>query len=97
MPNVSFPAKLVVTEEIDLDGVPILTADVTVVGDTQDIPLPGGEQGADGPRGRPRATFLKMGQIANQAARPAGLTANDRGKWWHRVDSNGMDVWCGDH
>ena len=97
MPNVSFPAKLVVTEEIDLDGVPILTADFTVVGDTQDIPLPGGEQGADGPRGRPRATFLKMGQIANEASRPTGLTANDRGTWWHRVDSNGMDVWCGDH
>lgn len=97
MPDVSIPAHLTVTEEVDLLGLPILTADFTVSGDASEVPLPGGPQGDPGPRGRPRATFVKVGQIANQAARPTGLTADDRGKWWHRLDSNGMDVWCGDH
>ena len=97
MPDVSIPAHLTVTEEVDLLGLPILTADFSVSGDAAEVPLPGGQPGDTGPRGRPRATFIKVGQIANQAARPTGLTADDRGKWWHRIDSNGMDVWCGDH
>lgn len=97
MPDVSIPAHLTVTEEVDLLGLPILTADFSVTGDAAEVPLPGGQPGDPGPRGRPRATFIKVGQIANEAARPTGLTANDRGKWWHRIDSNGMDVWCGDH
>ncbi|WP_433597929.1 hypothetical protein ACQPXH_19250 [Nocardia sp. CA-135953] len=36
-----------------------------------------------------------MGTIANVGARPTGLTADDRGKWWHRLDSDGMDCWTG--
>ncbi|WP_141808250.1 hypothetical protein [Nocardia bhagyanarayanae] len=36
-----------------------------------------------------------MGTIADAATRPLGLGAEDRGKWWHRLDDNGMDVWTG--
>lgn len=45
--------------------------------------------------GDPRTTFQKMGEIANAGARPAGLGTSDRGKWWHRLDTDGMDFWTG--
>lgn len=95
MADTSFPAHLSVDRQLDIDGVPILTATVSVSDDVAALPLPAGPAGPQGPRGRPRSTFRKMGEIANAAARPAGLAAEDRGKWWHRLDDNGMDVWTG--
>ncbi|MRH86178.1 hypothetical protein GFY24_01640 [Nocardia sp. SYP-A9097] len=95
MADTSFPAHLSVDRQLDIDGVPILTASVSVSDDVAALPLPAGPAGAQGQRGRPRSTFRKMGEIPNQAARPTGLNAEDRGKWWHRLDDNGMDVWTG--
>jgi hypothetical protein len=93
--DTSFPAHITVDRVVDLDGVPILTATVTLEEDAAELPLPAGPEGPPGPQGRPQTTFLKVGEIANEAARPAGLTADDRGKWWHRLDDDGMDVWDG--
>ncbi|MFF2553443.1 hypothetical protein ACFVUS_20765 [Nocardia sp. NPDC058058] len=95
MADTSFPAHLSVNRQLDVDGVPILIANVSVSDDIAFLPLPAGPAGAQGQRGRPRSTFRKMGEIPNAAARPAGLVAEDRGKWWHRLDDNGMDVWTG--
>lgn len=95
MVDISFPARLVVTEEVDDTGLPILTAVVTPADPIADDPLPAGHPGPEGPRGVPGTTFCKMGAIADEAARPTGLTAADRGKWWHRLDDDGMDVWDG--
>ena len=95
MADVSFAAHITVDEETDIDGLPILTATVTPDDESVELPLPAGPAGPAGPTGSPRTTFLKMGEIANAGARPAGLTAEDRGKWWHRIDSNGMDFWTG--
>ncbi len=95
MADISFPAHLTVERELDIDGLPILTAQVAVSDDVAALPLPKGPTGEPGKRGRPRTTFRKMGEIANAAARPTGLAAEDRGKWWHRLDDNGMDVWTG--
>uniref|UniRef100_UPI003F499E40 hypothetical protein n=1 Tax=Nocardia suismassiliense TaxID=2077092 RepID=UPI003F499E40 len=90
-----FPAHITVDRTVDLDGVAVLTAAVTVAPETAVLDLPKGPKGPDGPPGRPRTTFQKMGAIANIAARPTGLGAEDCGKWWHRLDDNGMDVWDG--
>lgn len=95
MADISFPAHIVVTEEIDDNGLPILTAMVTPTDPVADDPLPAGNPGPAGVRGVPGPTFVKMGEIADEAARPTGLTATDRGRWWHRLDDNGMDVWDG--
>lgn len=95
MTDINFPAHLVVTEEVDDNGLPILTAVVAPADPIADDPLPLGRPGPEGPRGVPGTTFWKMGEIADEAARPVGLTAADRGKWWHRLDDNGMDVWDG--
>ncbi|MEU2256166.1 hypothetical protein ABZ540_23640 [Nocardia xishanensis] len=95
MADISFPARITVRRETDVDGLPILTAQTSLTDDVAALPLPLGPQGEPGPRGRPRSTFRKMGEIADAAARPAGLGAEDRGKWWHRLDDNGMDVWTG--
>ncbi|MFB7720742.1 hypothetical protein [Nocardia sp. NPDC056100] len=95
MADTSFPAHLSVDRQLDVDGVPILTANVSVSDDIAYLPLPAGPAGPPGPRGRSRSTFRKMGEIANAAGRPIGLTTEDRGKWWHRLDDNGMDVWTG--
>lgn len=95
MADITFPAHITVRRETDVDGLPILAAQTTVSEDTARLPLPPGPDGEPGPKGRPRTTFRKMGQIANVAARPGGLGAEDRGKWWHRLDDNGMDVWTG--
>lgn len=95
MSDISFPARLVATEEPDIDGLPSLTAEVTVDPEVAALELPAGPTGPTGPRGTPRTTFAKVGTIANAAARPVGLTVEDRGRWWHRLDDNGMDVWTG--
>ncbi|WP_306358856.1 MULTISPECIES: hypothetical protein [unclassified Nocardia] len=79
----------------DLDGTPMLEAAVTVSPTVAPLPLPSGPSGPTGPKGKPRSTFQKMGEIADAAARPGGLGPDDRGKWWHRLDTNGMDVWTG--
>ncbi|MBF6326762.1 hypothetical protein [Nocardia cyriacigeorgica] len=95
MPDVSFPARLVVTREVDDDGLPILTATVIPAESAAAMPLPAGPAGPPGPRGATQSTFRKSGEIANAAARPTGLGPEDRGRWWHRLDTNGMDVWTG--
>lgn len=95
MSDVSFPARLAVTSEDDLDGLPILTATVTPSAEATTLSLPEGPAGPAGPRGTARTTFQKMGEIATAAARPTGLGPADRGKWWHRLDTNGMDYWDG--
>ncbi len=95
MADISFPAHITVVRQADVDGLPILTAEAQVVPEVAALPLPAGPAGPRGRRGRPRTTFYKMGAIANAAARPTGLGAEDRGKWWHRLDTDGMDLWTG--
>lgn len=95
MADVSFAAHMTVDEETDIDGLPILTA--TVVPDEESAPLmlPAGPTGPAGATGTPRSTFIKQGEIADASERPTDLTAADRGKWWHRLDTDGMDFWTG--
>ncbi|NKX87498.1 hypothetical protein [Nocardia coubleae] len=93
MADISFPAHITAERSPDIDGLPILEAQVQVPDDVYGLPLPAGPAGPEGPRGKPRSTFRKMGTIADAAARPTGLGPEDRGKWWHRLDDNGMDVW----
>lgn len=95
MTDVTFAARLIVTREADDDGLPVLTATLIPAEVAAAQPLPAGPQGEQGPRGLMMPTFRKVGEIADAAARPAGLTADDRGKWWHRLDDDGMDVWTG--
>lgn len=96
MGDISFPARLRARRQLDIDGLPLLNAEVELAPEVADLPLPGGPAGVAGDRGRPRTAFRKMGVLANSAARPAGLGPEDRGNWWHRLDDNGMDVWVGD-
>ncbi|WP_280248369.1 hypothetical protein, partial [Nocardia abscessus] len=70
MPDVSFPARLVVTREVDDDGLPILTATVIPAESAAALPLPAGPAGAPGPRGATPSTLRKSGGIAKSAARP---------------------------
>ncbi|MFF0631526.1 hypothetical protein ACFYTS_03415 [Nocardia sp. NPDC004151] len=95
MADSTFPAQLTVDRGLDINGLPILTANIAVADDVADLPLPAGPAGPRGRRGRPRTTFRKMGAIPDAAARPTGLGADDRGCWWHRMDDDGMDVWDG--
>ena len=95
MADVSFSAHITVDEETDIDGLPILSATVTPDDESAELALPAGPAGPAGLTGSPRTTFLKMGDIADAAARPIDLTAADRGKWWHRLDTDGMDFWTG--
>ncbi len=95
MADFSFPAHLAVDETVDGDGLPILSATLTPAPEATDLPLPAGPAGPAGPRGTARAPFRKMGTIANVGARPVGLGAEDRGKWWHRLDNGSMDTWDG--
>ncbi|MFD4459792.1 hypothetical protein [Nocardia sp. NPDC058480] len=95
MADISFPARVAVDRESDVDGLPILTAHVTVSEEVAGLALPSGPRGERGQRGRPHTTFEKMGEIPDVAARPPGLGLLDRGRWWHRLDDNGMDVWTG--
>ncbi|MFD4443421.1 hypothetical protein ACFWPK_26960 [Nocardia sp. NPDC058519] len=93
MADSSFAARLRADRQTDIDGLPLLTARVELAPEVADLPLPGGPAGIAGVRGRPRTSFRKMGVLADSAARPTGLGPQDRGKWWHRLDDNGMDVW----
>lgn len=95
MSDVSFPARITIDSEPDLDGVPMLDAIITPTGEAAAQPLPAGPRGETGPRGAPRSTFRKMGTLANAGARPTGLGPADRGQWWHRLDTGGMDTWTG--
>ena len=95
MSDVSFAARLVVTREVGDDGIPVLTATVIPTPTAAATLLPAGPTGPSGPRGPQMPTFRKMGEIADAAARPTGLGTADRGKWWHRLDTDGMDVWTG--
>ncbi|PSR68604.1 hypothetical protein C8258_08825 [Nocardia sp. MDA0666] len=95
MADISFPARITIARQPDVDGLPILDAKLEVADDVAGLALPPGPAGAAGPKGRPRSTFRKMGEIPTAAARPGGLGADDRGKWWHRLDDDGMDVWDG--
>src|SRR5438128_6316610 len=95
MSDVTFPAHVTITEEADVDGLPVLTASVTLDRTSSALALPDGPDGDQGVPGEPQAPFIKMGTIANSAARPAGLVAADRGKWWHRLDNASMDFWNG--
>jgi len=95
MADLTIPARVTVDSSADSAGFPLLDATVILPPDYVESDMPPGPPGPDGPPGRPRATFVKMGQIANEAARPVGLGPLDRGQWWHRTDDNGMDVWTG--
>lgn len=96
MADISFPAHITVARDTDIDGLPILDAEITVSDDIAALELPPGPPGERGRVGRPGTTFRKMGEIPDAAARPAGLGVEHRGQWWHRLDDNGMDVWTGD-
>ncbi|MGW6725044.1 hypothetical protein ACWF9G_03980 [Nocardia sp. NPDC055029] len=95
MGDISFPARLRAYRQPDIDGLPLLTAEVELAPEVAELPLPGGPAGVAGVSGRPRTSFRKMGVLVDSAARPSGLGPEDRGKWWHRLDDNGMDVWTG--
>ncbi|OBA62182.1 hypothetical protein A5780_19170 [Nocardia sp. 852002-20019_SCH5090214] len=95
MTDTSFPAHISVDRDVDINGLPVLTATVTPDADSAALPLPDGPDGPIGDRGSAQAPFIKVGTIANAGARPTGLGADDRGKWWHRLDDNGMDFWTG--
>lgn len=95
MAEFTFSARIVITREVDVLGVPILTATVTPAESAAAQPLPPGPTGPAGPRGGPRTTFAKQGAIADASARPSGLGPADRGRWWHRLDTDGMDFWTG--
>lgn len=96
MTDVTFPAHVTLTEETDLDGLPVITADIEVSLSVSALELPDGPDGDQGIPGEPQSPFIKVGAIANSAARPAGLAAADRGKWWHRLDDDSMDFWDGE-
>jgi hypothetical protein len=95
MADVSFPARVTITEEADLDGLPVLAAAFALSATSAALELPEGPEGDPGPPGEPQPPFIKVGEIANSGARPGGLTAADRGKWWHRLDNDSMDFWNG--
>ena len=96
-PDIVLPGHAEIDTWLPDSGLPMTDLWLELHGDFRDIPMPPGPKGPDGAPGRPRATFVKMGAIANEAARPAVLGPGARGWWWHRLDTNGMDVWCGDH
>lgn len=95
MTDVTFPAHVTLTEETDLDGLPVLTASVALGITASALALPDGPDGDQGPPGEPQPPFIKVGTLANSGARPGGLTATDRGRWWHRLDNGSMDFWDG--
>ncbi|NCL74269.1 hypothetical protein [Rhodococcus sp. YH1] len=95
MSDVIFPAKVTITREVDVYGLPVTRAYVEVDDETKTIPLPAGKPGEPGPRGRPRAPWVKAGEVATEAGLPTGLGADDRGKWWHVLATNDMWTWTG--
>lgn len=95
MNEVVFPARVTITREMDPHGLPITRAYLDVDDESSELPLPAGRQGDPGPRGRPRAPWIKSGEVANAGALPSGLGPDDRGKWWHALDTNSMWTWTG--
>lgn len=92
--SVTFPAKVTFTQDVSAIGLPTVQATFEVDDEVKALPLPSGPDGDEGPRGIPLATWIRQDPpIANAAARPTGLGASDIGKWWHRLDDNGMDTW----
>lgn len=67
MADFSFPAHITAERVPDLDGLPILSANVTVADDIGSLPLPSGPAGPAGKQGRPRSTFRKAGTIPDAA------------------------------
>ncbi|NCL75696.1 hypothetical protein [Rhodococcus sp. YH1] len=95
MSDLVIPAKVTITREVDLFGLPITRAHLDVDDDTKGLPLPAGRQGDPGPRGLPRAPWIKAGEVATAAALPTGLGPDDRGKWWHDLATDDMWTWNG--
>lgn len=95
MSDVTFPARIVITREVDVHGLPITRAYMEVDDPVAELPLPAGREGDAGPRGRPRATWVKAGEVATAADLPTGLGPDDRGKWWHDLATDDMWTWNG--
>ncbi|MFR9750515.1 hypothetical protein ACL02S_05715 [Nocardia sp. 004] len=95
MADITFPAHITLRRTPDATGLPVLTGEVAVTDEVAQLPLPPGPAGPRGRAGQPRTTFRKMGEIPNATGRPTDLGPDDRGKWWHRLDNDGMDVWTG--
>lgn len=95
MTDVVFPAKITITSDTDTDGFEQTEAVIEVADQHSTLELPEGPQGVQGPRGVPRAPWIKAGEIASAAALPTGLTAEDRGKWWHDTSTDDMWTWTG--
>lgn len=95
MSDVIFPARVTITRELDVHGLPITRAALDVDDETKALPLPLGRPGDPGPRGRPMAPWIKAGEVATAAALPTGLGPDDRGKWWHDLATGDMWTWNG--
>lgn len=94
-PDISVPGYATIDTWVPDSGLPMSEMWVEIGDEDGAIPMPPGPAGRQGEPGQPRATFVKMGTLANEAARPAILGPGARGCWWHRLDTNGMDVWTG--
>lgn len=95
MSDVTFPARITITREVDPYGLPITHATMEVEDSVAETPLPAGREGNPGPRGRPMAPWVKAGEVATAAELPTGLGPDDRGKWWHDLATDDMWTWNG--
>lgn len=94
MPDIMFPAKVVITREVDIYGLPITTAQLELDEAAAALPLPSGREGDQGQRGRPRATWVKRGTVTNASALTVLDPADrDFGHWWHNLATGGMETW----
>jgi len=80
---------------VDVDGFEQTEATIEVADQHAQLELPEGPEGDKGPRGVPRATWIKMGTVTNPSQLPANLTADDAGKWWHDTTTDDMWTWNG--
>lgn len=95
MADVVFPAKVKITVDTDVDGFEQTEATIEVADQHAQLELPEGPEGDKGPRGVPRATWIKSGTVTNPSQLPSDLTADDAGKWWHDTTTNDMWTWNG--
>lgn len=95
MEEIVVPARVKITRELDVHGLPITRATLDVGDEVGATPLPRGRPGTRGPRGRPRATWIKSGEVETAAELPDDLGPDDRGKWWHERSTNDMLTWDG--
>ncbi|MCC4300437.1 hypothetical protein [Rhodococcus sp. 3-2] len=94
MPDIMFPAKVIITREVDIHGLPVTTAELELDEAAAALPLPSGREGDPGQRGRPRATWVKRGTVTNASALTILDPADrDFGHWWHNLATNGMETW----